>query len=170
MTFGVLRAPVDLAQALQLRHAELRVRMGWLPVDGDGLDLDRADLDAIHLGVKATSGTLLAYGRIVLRRDLWMIGREFREPAELHLATWAAELRCSSAEVSRFVATDGLAARLLVREGLNRASRAGLGAVVGVTHPPFLGWLRLLGLPVHEPPWTGCIVRARLPFSIRIRS
>ncbi len=169
MPFARIHDPGTLASALQLRHRVFRERLGWLPASPEGLDLDRADLDAVHLGVLDADGRLVAYCRLLLRPDTWMLDTEFRAPAEHDLAAWARRSKLSIAEVSRFCARDGPAAAELLWEGLGYARRCGLHAVVGVTDEKFFQWLRQeTASPTWSIAWPGDRAPGRLPFLLSL--
>jgi N-acyl-L-homoserine lactone synthetase len=77
LTVRPITAPDDLAEAYRLRHRVFCTRLGWVPSSPEGLETDRYDAWAHHLGVYTESVGLAALVRVLPADCPFMLESDF---------------------------------------------------------------------------------------------
>jgi len=89
----------EIIQAYRLRHEIFSQKLGWRPKTSDELEVDDYDIEAIFFGVFNEKNKLLAFLRIIMPENVFMLENEF-----VHLVGHEHKIRkeYDTVEISRF--------------------------------------------------------------------
>lgn len=149
LTLRPITAPDDLAEAYRLRHRVFCTRLGWVPPSPEGMETDRYDAWAQHLGVYAESVGLAALVRVLPASHPFMLESDF---FDLVGPDHRIRKQLDTAEISRLALADNdclpRRAAMLLYKGLYQWSLANAVRYLYMeVEPRYWRALRLAGFP-----------------------
>lgn len=151
LTFRSITSPGELVEVYRLRHRVFCTSLGWVPASPDGLETDRYDAWAHHLGVYAESGGLAAILRVLPADHPFMLESDF---LGLVGADHRIRKQPDTAEISRLAVADGdrssRRVTMLLYKGLYQWSLANAVRYLYMeVEPRYWRALTMTGFPCH---------------------
>ncbi|MBI1821824.1 MAG: GNAT family N-acetyltransferase [Nitrospirae bacterium] len=73
----VIENEEELIKAYRLRHSVFCETLKWVPVNQLGMEIDRYDAEAVHIGVFSEGGELVGLARVLFSNQPYMLETEF---------------------------------------------------------------------------------------------